>query len=43
MKRLKLWFTGSCIIGTVILACILPALAVLSFVGFAAFLLYTRS
>lgn len=43
MEKLKLWFTGSCIIGTVILACILPALAVLSFVGFAAFLIFNRS
>lgn len=40
MDKLKQWFIGSCIIGTVILACILPALAVLSFVAFAALLIY---
>lgn len=42
MKGLKTWFTGSCVIATVILACILPALAVLSFVVFAAFLIYSK-
>ena len=36
---MKTWFTWSCVLGTVILACILPALAVLSFVCVAAYLI----
>lgn len=41
MDRLKAWFYGSCVVATIILACILPALAVLSFVAFAALLIYS--
>lgn len=36
---MKQWFIYSCVLGTVILACILPGLAVLSFVCVAAFLI----
>lgn len=42
MESLKTWVIGSCAVATVILACILPALAVLSFVGFAAFMIFNR-
>lgn len=36
---MKEWFMWSCIVGTAVLACILPALAVLCFVGVAVFII----
>lgn len=39
---MRQWFIMSCVAGTAVLACILPALAVLCFVGVAAFLLQTK-
>lgn len=42
LKTLKTWVIGGCAIATVILACILPALAVLSFTGFALAMLFMK-
>lgn len=42
LETLKAWVIGGCAIATVILACILPALAVLSFTGFALAMLFIR-
>lgn len=42
MNEVKKWLTGSCVVATIILSCILPALAVLSFAGFAAFMIYCK-
>lgn len=42
LETLKTWVIGGCAIATVILACILPALAVLSFTGFALAMLFIR-
>lgn len=42
IKKLKTLTIGGCIVATVILACILPALAVLSFAGFAIAMVFCR-
>ena len=42
MKTAKTLLIGGCAVATVILACILPALAVLSFAGFAAAMVFCR-
>ncbi len=42
MKTLKNLLFGGCITATLVLACILPALAVLSFAGFAIAMMMCR-
>lgn len=42
MKTAKTLLIGGCATAAVILACILPALAVLSFAGFAAAMVFCR-